>query len=266
MTARILPSLGFGTAGFDSSTEARTCVREALSIGYRHIDTAQQYQYSAAVGDAIRESDVSRERLSIATKLHSEDLAYNPVISETETMLNRLGLDYINILYVHWPAHSYDPDRTFAAMERLCKQGLVNHIGVCNFTTDLLQEAVEKTTEPIFVNQIELHPFLPQEDIINFCFEKGIQIVAHSPLAGGLVFESATLHTIAERYHATVPQITLAWLLNKGDVSPIPKATGPHIGENYDAKYVDLRAEDVSAIDSIDQRHRVVDYAFAPWN
>jgi 2,5-diketo-D-gluconate reductase B len=130
----------------------------------------------------------------------------------------------------------------------------------------LLREAQAVSPVPIAVNQVELHPFLRQDDLLNFCQKNGIEVVAHTPFAGGLVFESRVLQNAAERYDATVAQIVLAWLINKKNVSAIPKATGDHIEENYDSIQVQLTQADIDEIESIEGEHRVVDYAFAPWN
>lgn len=258
-------SLGFGTARFKSQELAFESVERAIEVGYRHLDTAKHYAHTEAVGDAIRAADVARDRLTVATKLHSEDLGYNSVISETDIILDRLGLDYVDVLYVHWPAHSYDPKQTFAAMDILRQHDKIRQIGVCNFTPDLLDEAVDASPAPVAVHQIEMHPFLPQDDLLEFCHSEGIQIVAHTPLAGGRISDSEVIQTIADDCDATVQQIALSWLLQR-DAIPIPKSTGEHIAENYAATDISPTDEEIAMIDSIEPKHRVVDYDFAPWN
>ncbi len=240
-------------------------VREALDVGYRHLDTAQQYSHTAAIGEAIAESDVPREEIFIATKLHSKNLTHDAVLTETRSILDRLGLDTIDLLYVHWPAHTYDPEETFGAMGELVESGAVRHVGGCNFTADLLREAVSVSPVPLCANQIEMHPFLPQDDLLETCRAEGVDVVAHTPLAGGAVFGSDVLRDIATERDATVAQVVLAWLLARG-AYPIPKATGDHIGENYAATALALTPEERARIDAIETERRVVDYEFAPWN
>jgi len=264
MDADLVPTVGLGTAGYEDRARARAWVDEAIAAGYRHLDTAQQYRHSAAVGAAVRAADVPREELSVATKLHSESLAPDSVTEQTEAILDRLGLSYVDALYVHWPAHTYDPERTLAAMARLRDRGLVRHLGVCNFTPDLLREATETSPAPVRVHQFEMHPFLPQDDLLSVCRERDVHPVAHTPLAGGRVLESETLQSVAAERAATVPQVVLAWLLRRG-VSPVPKATGDHLRENHAATAVELTDDDVARIESVDRRRRVVDYEFAPW-
>lgn len=257
-------SLGFGTAGFESRSAAVRSVREALDVGYRHLDTAQQYNHSAAVGEAIAESDVPREEIFVATKLHSKNLTHDAVLTETRAILDRLGLETIDLLYVHWPAHTYDPEETFGAMGELVESGTVRRVGGCNFTVDLLREALAVSPVPLFANQVEIHPLLPQDDLLEVCREPGVEVVAHTPLAGGAVFDSAVLRDIATERDATVPQVVLAWLLARR-VCPIPKATGDHIGENYAATALELTPDERARIDAIETERRVVDYEFAPW-
>ena len=258
--------IGFGTAGFGCPAEARRSVETALDVGYRHFDSAAQYEHADAIGVAIRESDVPREAVTLASKLHSSDLAYDDVLTETDAILDELGLGILDLLYVHWPAHTYDPSETFAAMEQLYEQGRIRSIGVCNFTTELLDEAADTTTLPILANQVEMHPFLRQDRLLEDCRSRDVPIVAHTPFAGGSVFESDVLATIADEHDATVAQITLAWLLGREGVVPVTKATGDHIGENYAATGIDLSERDVERIESLAERDRVVDYEFAPWN
>ncbi|QZP37523.1 aldo/keto reductase [Halobaculum magnesiiphilum] len=258
-------SLGFGTAGFESRSLAVQSVKEALEVGYRHLDTAQQYSHSAAVGEAIAETDVPREEIFVATKLHSKNLTHEAVLTETRAILDRLGLDTIDLLYVHWPAHTYGPAETFGAMGELVESGAVRRVGGCNFTVDLLREAIATSPVPLFANQIEMHPFLPQADLLETCRAEGIEVVAHTPLAGGAVFRSDVLRDIATERGATVPQVVLAWLLGR-PACPIPKATGDHIGENYAATALELTSAERARIDAIEEEHRVVDYDFAPWS
>ena len=259
-------SLGYGTAQFQSRDVALKSVQKALKVGYRHLDTADHYQYMGALGEAIGESPVSRDQLTVATKLHSTDLDPDSIVERVAAMSQELGVEVIDLVYVHWPTDAYDPERTFMALDRLRNSGEIRKIGVCNFTPELLQEAVEASPVPIFAHQFEIHPFLPQNDLIATTRDLGIEIVAHSPLGGGRVFESEVLQTIADDNDATVAQVVLAWLINRQLVCPIPKSTGQHIEENFSASEMTFKKRTYDRIDSIESRFRVVDYTFSPWN
>ncbi|WP_202935190.1 aldo/keto reductase [Halorussus amylolyticus] len=262
-----MPMFGLGTYKMDDDACVES-VRTAIEMGYRHIDTAEGYDNEDAVGDAIAESDVDREDLFVATKISPENLDYDHVLMNAEESLDRLGLDYVDMLYVHWPTGEYEATDTLDAFAELRREGAIRKIGVSNFTVELLEEAVEVAEEPIFANQVEMHPLLQQTELQQFCAqdEVDVELVAYSPIARGDVDDVDELREIAEKHDATPAQVGLAWLREKG-VTAIPKASSrDHLRENWLSLAVELDDEDVERIDAIEDEERIVDPASAPWN
>jgi len=267
-TTRGMPMFGLGTYQMDDYDECVESVRTALEMGYRHVDTAEGYDNEEAVGDAIAESDVDREELFVATKISPENLDYDQVLTSAEESLDRLGLEYVDLLYVHWPTGDYEATDTLDAFAELREEGLIEEIGVSNFTVELLEEALEVSEEPIFANQVEMHPLLQQTELQQFCAQDDadVELVAYSPIARGEVADVDELREIADKHDATPEQVSLAWLREK-EVTAIPKATSEdHLRENWLSLAVDLDGEDVERIDDIDREERVVDPDAAPWN
>jgi len=261
-----LPDVGLGTYDLDPAACAES-VETALGVGYRHVDTAEMYDNEAAVGEAIAAADADREDVFVSTKIHSANLAHDDVLASARACRDRLGVEAIDLLYVHWPIRSYDPDETLAAFDRLYEEGLIRRVGLSNFTPDLLDEALERLDAPLFAHQVECHPLLPQEELRAYAREHGHRLVAYSPLAKGRVTEVPELVEIAEARDATPAQVALAWLLSKEHVAAIPKSTSPdHIRENLGARELTLSSDEIERIDAIDRRERQVDFDAAPWN
>ena len=259
-----MPMLGLGTWQNDEPGQCAESVQTALEMGYRHVDTAQAYGNEAAVGEGIAAADVDREDVFLATKVWISRLAHDDVLSSTEESLDKLGVDSLDLLYIHWPAREYDPEGTLAAFEQLHDEGKIEHFGVSNFEPEHIEAARDHTDIPIFANQVELHPLLPQEELREYAAETGLELVAYSPLARGRVFDNDTITTIAEKHDASAAQVSLAWLREKG-VTAIPKATGEaHIRDNWASLSLDLSADDIAAIDAIDETDRQVHPDFAP--
>jgi 2,5-diketo-D-gluconate reductase B len=260
-----MPMLGLGTWQNDDPAECEAAVETALEAGYRHIDTAQAYHNEESVGRGIAAADVPREDVFLATKVWIDNLAYDDVIATAEESLDRLGVDYVDLLYVHWPSREYDPEGTLRAFDELVDEGKVERIGVSNFEPEHIDEAIERTDAPIFANQVELHPLLPQEELREHCAERDVEVVAYSPLARGEVFNVPELQEIAEKHDVSEAQVSLAWLREKG-VTAIPKATSEvHIRDNWASLGLDLDDEDVAKIDAIERTDRRIDPDFAPW-
>ena len=265
-TARArLPAIGIGTYGVEPAACARA-VETALEAGYRHVDTAEMYENEAAVGRAIDSSAVDREDVFVATKVHSRHLAYGDVIEHARASARRLGVDVIDLLYVHWPIRTYDAEETLAAFDELYDRGEIRHVGVSNFTPELLREAIDVLDAPLFAHQVECHPLLAQPGLRRLARELDHTLVAYSPLAKGAVTDVPELVAIADEHDATPAQVALAWLRAKGAV-PIPKSTTPaHVRENLAALDLELDPAAVERIDGIDRTERQVDFSGAPWN
>lgn len=265
-TARVdeMPILGLGTWQNEDHDQCATSVQTALEMGYRHVDTAQVYGNEAAVGEGIAAAEVPREDIFLATKVWISELGFEDVIASTAESLDRLGTDYVDLLYVHWPAGAYEPTETLPAFEQLVGDGAVRNIGVSNFEPHHVERAQEVLEEPIFANQIELHPFLPQRELRRFAAETDLELVGYSPLARTDVLEDPVLGDIAAKHDVSEPQVSLAWLRKKG-VTAIPKATGAdHIRDNLASLDLSLDEADIARIDDIDRRSRTVHPDFAP--
>jgi diketogulonate reductase-like aldo/keto reductase len=259
-----MPMLGLGTWENEDAAQCAESVQTALDMGYRHIDTAQAYRNEDAVGEGIAAADVDREDVFLATKVWISKLSHDEVLESTRDSLDRLGVDYVDLLYVHWPSGDYDPDGTLAAFDELYDEGEIRNVGVSNFEPEHVDEAREHLDAPIFANQIECHPMLQQNELREYAEETDLNLVAYSPLARGTVFDSDTLTDIAEKHDASAAQVSLAWLREKG-VTAIPKATSEaHIRDNWESLTVELDDEDVAAIDDIDTVDRRVHPDFAP--
>jgi diketogulonate reductase-like aldo/keto reductase len=259
-----MPRLGIGTWQNTDPAACADSVRTALEMGYRHVDTAQIYDNEAAVGDGLAAAAVARDDIFLATKVWIDSLASEDVIETTEASLDRLGVDTVDLLYVHWAARTYDPDETLAAMAELKERGAIRHIGVSNFEPHHLDRASEVLDGQIFANQVEMHPLLPQEALREYADRHDINLVAYSPLARGEVFGVDTLADIADDYGVSEAQVSLAWLRAKG-VTAIPKATGrDHIADNWASLDLELSTGDIAAIDAIDREERFVDPDFGP--
>ncbi|MDY6779537.1 MAG: aldo/keto reductase [Halobacteria archaeon] len=259
-----MPQIGLGTWQNKDPDTCAESVETALETGYRHIDTAQIYGNEEHVGRGIENSEVDRDDVFLATKVWIDKLGNDDVIESTEESLEKLRTDYVDLLYVHWPAKDYDAEETLTAFNELHDEGRVENIGVSNFTPEHLREAIEVSDAPVVANQVETHPLLQQTEMREVCGELDVDLVGYSPLARGRVFDVDVLSEIAEKHGVSEAQVSLAWLIEK-DVHPIPKAsTEEHILDNYGALELELDDEDVDSIDSLDRESRMVDPKFSP--
>ncbi|GAB6878978.1 aldo/keto reductase [Halorubrum gandharaense] len=261
-----MPMLGLGTW---QNTDPEVCpdtVADALELGYRHIDTAQAYDNESLVGDGIEKSAVDREEVFLATKVWIDDLGYEDAIESAYESLEKLGTDYVDLLYVHWPSRTYDPSETLEAFDELVEEGVTDRIGVSNFEPEQLAEACDRTTHSIFANQFECHPLLHQEGVIEACDDHDVNPVAYSPLARTEVFDLPEIDDVAAKHDVPPAQVSLAWLRQRG-ITAIPKsASADHIRDNFASLSLRLDEADMEKIGSIDRTERQIDPDFAPWN
>ena len=241
-----IPPVGLGTMGIDDSG----VVTAALDAGYRHVDTAQIYDNEGVVGDGL--TDAGRDDVVVATKLWIDSLAADAVRAGTERSLDRLGLDGLDLLYVHRPRGDYDPETTLPALERVREAGLTDHVGLSNFTLEQLTTAAEYVD--IAAHQVEFHPFFRQEALLDHAQREGYPLVAYSPLAGGLVFEDPTIRAIARDHDTTPAAVAIAWVTSYENVVTIPKASSrAHLAANLAAAELELEPADIDAIEAIDR-------------
>jgi len=268
MTSEPLPPVGLGTWQNDDPEQCAETVAAALEMGYRHVDTARFYENEAAVGEGIAAADVPREEVFLASKLHpmAEGLAYDEVYNGIEESRSLLGVDALDLVYVHWPVGNYDAAETLSAFGDLVDDGLARHVGVSNFDTELLAEARDALDVPLFANQIERHPMLPRDDLVAHAQEHDYYLVAYSPLGRGEALDLPAVETVAEKHGVSAAQACLAWVTHPDNVVAVPKATGSdHLADNLAAADLELDAEDIERIDAVEARERFVDREGAPW-
>jgi 2,5-diketo-D-gluconate reductase B len=257
-----VPALGFGTFRLHGNT-CRDAVLHAMHIGYRHIDTAQAYDNELDVGEALRMSGVPRDDYFLTTKIDNGQHAAPNVISSTEESLRKLGVDFVDLLLIHWPINTVTLAVTIEAMRRLQEDGKTRLIGVSNFPTHLVSEAMKHAT--IFGDQVEYHPLLGQEKLCAMAREHDFMITAYSPLARGKVVDYAVMNDIASELGVSPTAVALAWLMEQDKVVPIPKATSEeHIEDNFTALDLRLTNEQIAAIDALPKDRRLVNPGFAP--
>ncbi|SFP55086.1 MULTISPECIES: aldo/keto reductase [Halolamina] len=261
-----MPMLGMGTWEL---TDERTCpeaVATALEMGYRHVDTAQAYGNEHLVGDGIERSAVDRDDVFLATKIWNSDLGHDDAVDAAYDAVDNLGVDHVDLLYVHWPAEAYDPVETFRAFDELVEEGVTERIGISNFEPDQIGTAVAQADHEIFAHQFECHPMLQQEAVREATEEHGIEPVAYSPLARGEVFGHETVSDIAGAHGVSEAQVSLAWLRERG-VTAIPKASSEaHLHDNWASLSLQLDEGELERIDDLDAGRRMVDPDFGPWN
>jgi 2,5-diketo-D-gluconate reductase B len=240
-------------------------VTAALEAGYRHVDTAQMYDNEAAVGEGIAAADVDRDDVVVATKVHPENLSPDDARKTAHESLDRLGLDRVDLLYVHWPIRAYDAEATLPVFDELRDDGLTDHVGVSNFTPALLREARAILDSPIAAHQVECHPRFQQRELRALAAEFDHRLVGYSPLGRGDLFDDDAFLEIADRAGRSPAVLALAWALAR-DVTPIPKATGDHVAENYRAVAADVDLSILEAIDALEPGERRIDPDDAAWN
>jgi diketogulonate reductase-like aldo/keto reductase len=251
-----IPQLGFGTWQIDPE-DAGEAVTKALDVGYRAIDTAAAYENEAEVGGAINGSAIDRSELFVTTKLWNDSQGADATKAAFEESLSKLGLDYLDLYLIHWPA----PDKglfveTWKAMEELRADGRVRSIGVSNFREEDLERLAQETDTVPVLNQIELHPALQQRGLREVHSERGIVTEAWSPLAQGELFEDEALTGIAEANSKSAAQVMLRWQMQLGNVT-IPKSvTADRIEANFDIWDFELSDEDMAAIEGLDKGRR----------
>ncbi|MEH7435856.1 aldo/keto reductase [Neobacillus drentensis] len=251
-----MPWFGLGVFKVEEGSEVVESVKAAIKNGYRSIDTAAIYQNEEGVGQAIRESGIAREELFVTSKVWNADLGYESTITAYETSLKKLGLDYLDLYLIHWPVEGKYKE-AWRALETLYKEGRVKAIGVSNFHVHHLEDVMKDAEIKPMVNQVEYHPRLAQKEVRAFCQEHGIQLEAWSPLMQGQLLDNEILKTIAQKYNKSVAQVILRWDLQNGVVT-IPKSIKEHrIIENSQVFDFELTAEDMEAIDNLNEDRRV---------
>ena len=261
-----VPALGYGT-WLVTGEDATEGVRDALEIGYRQIDTARAYGNEREVGRGIADSGVPRDEIFLTTKVPHDEATADEVRRDAEESLERLGVDRLDLLLLHWPNPDVPLEETLGALNQVREDGLTTQIGVSNFPAGLLRQALD--VAPLFCNQVEYHPFLDQSRLLELARDKDVLVTAYSPLAHGRVPDDPTLTAIGERHGKTAGQVALRWLLDQPGVSPIPKASShERRRENFEVfGGFTLTDEDRAEIEKLPKDGRTGNPPWAPdWN
>ncbi len=280
-----IPQLGFGTWQLAPNL-AKAAILEAIQIGYRHIDCAWIYGNEAVIGEALAEAFakgvVKREELFITSKLWNSHHAVVDVKKACVESIKRLGCDYLDLYLMHWPIEfksnvlmpETDADyvplteiplaQTWQAMETLTADGLVRQLGVSNFSVQKLKSLLSTCKIQPVMNQIEMHPLLQQNAMLDFANANQLCLTAYSPLGSGqhpnqpVLLETPTIIDIAKQHAATPAQVSLAWALQRGTIAIPKSANSARIQENFNSQSLQLSADDIKQINALDQHHRFV--------
>ncbi|MCS5722645.1 aldo/keto reductase [Herbiconiux sp. CPCC 203407] len=246
-----IPQLGFGVFKVDPDKTNRI-VRDALEVGYRHLDTAKIYHNEEGVGHAVKESGIDRGDLFITTKLWNDD--QTDALTAFDKSLARLGTDYVDLYLIHWPTPEKDTYiDAWRSLEKILESGRAKAIGVSNFNIDHLERLIAETEIVPAVNQVELHVDFQQAELRSFAAEKGIAIEAWGPLGQGRINDSLELAAIAEAHGKSVPQTIIRWHLDVGNIV-IPKSNNKErMAENFDVLDFSLSAAEIASIASLDR-------------
>ena len=251
-----MPALGFGTSPMTGGLSADT-VAAALKAGYRHIDTARKYGTERVVGEAIRVSGVPRNDIFLTTKVSHENLRAGDFAKSVDESLAALGVDYVDLLLIHWPNPEIALSETMPALAKVKRRGLARHIGVANFNVALLEQAIKLCPEPLAALQAEYHPYLDQSKLLAAVREHKLVFIAYCPLGRGRLFGDPVLADIAAAHGRSVAQIALRWLLQQ-NIAAIPFSSKPQrIADNFnvfDFTLTDVEMKRIAALKRSDGR------------
>ncbi|MEU3059310.1 aldo/keto reductase [Streptomyces subrutilus] len=251
-----IPQLGFGTFQIPPE-DTRETTLAALAAGYRHIDTAEMYGNEKGVGQAVRDSGLDRDEVFVTSKLDNGAHAHDDALRAFDGTLAELGLDHLDLFLVHWPLPGRgDFVETWRAMEEIYRSGRARAIGVSNFQPHHLRRLLDGSTVVPAVNQIEVHPYLTQDEVRAFGAEQGIATEAWSPIAQGKVLDDPAIVRIAERVGKSPAQVTLRWHLQRGDIVFPKSSTRERIEENFDLFDFELGAGDMGEISALNRDER----------
>ncbi|NDJ85448.1 MAG: aldo/keto reductase [Chloroflexi bacterium] len=250
-----MPRFGLGTYQTPAGSSTENAVRHALEVGYRAVDTAALYGNESGVGNAVRAGIVPREQVFVTSKVWVDDLNYEDTKAAFDATMQQMGLDTLDLYLIHWPVNDWQG--AWRALEEIHQAGRVRAIGVSNFLQHHLETLFDFAEIRPTVNQVELHPFLQQPDLVAFCHEYDIQVTAWAPLMKGRVMDVPELVDIGQQFGKTAIQVTLRWMLQIGLLT-IPKSAKPeHIDANADIFDFELSDSEIQTINSLDRDERL---------
>jgi 2,5-diketo-D-gluconate reductase B len=244
----VIPKLGLGTWQLRGEACARI-VQEALRVGYRHIDTAQGYANESAVGEGIVGAGVDRASVFVTTKVQPDLMGYGDLQRSVHESLERLRVDSIDLLLLHWPNPRIPLADSIRALNEVKRDGLARHIGLSNFPTTLLGQAWQLTEEPLVAEQIEYHPYLNQDVMLEALRHHGMAIIAYCPIALGQVIGDPVIEAIAKAHNRTAAQVALRWIVQQPDLVAIPRTSNvERLAENLAVFDFALTADEMATI------------------
>lgn len=261
-----MPAIGLGTWTLKGQ-QCFDMVTAAIKAGYRHIDTAAMYRNEEAVGEAIRTSGAPRESLFVTTKVWHDQLAQGDLQRSVEASLSRLGLDHVDLILIHWPTKTVPLAESIAALNEVADKGMARNIGVANFTTSLLDEAVSISSRKLACNQVEYHPYLNQDKVLAACRKHGMALISYCPLGrGGELFDEAAVTEAAKAHGRSPAQIVLRWQVQQDGVGAIPRTSRPErLAENLSVFDFELSQAEMAAISGLTPKgYRICDFEFSP--
>jgi diketogulonate reductase-like aldo/keto reductase len=259
-----IPQIGLGTMTLKGDVCVQA-VKTGLQVGYRHLDTAWFYGNEKEVGEGLCQSGLKREDIFICTKVRETHLEPDKFRQSLDESLANLKLPYVDLLLIHWNNKDIPFKTSVGALCKAKKDGFAKHVGVANFTTKMLDEAWAVTSEPLVCNQIEMHPFLNQDKVLETCKKHGMAVVAYCPIARGKVPGAEVLERIANAHRKTAAQVSLRYLVQRG-VCAIPRSSNPeHMRANLDVFDFELTAAEMADLKALNANNmRVVNPPHAP--
>jgi diketogulonate reductase-like aldo/keto reductase len=259
-----IPVIGLGTWDLRGRTCARM-VEQALRLGYRHVDTAEMYDNEREVGEGLRASGIARAEVFITTKVWQDHLAPREFERATKESLAKLRLSEVDLLLIHWPNPRIPLADTIGALTRMKREGLARHIGISNFTVDLVAQAVKLATEPLVTNQIEWHPYIDQSKVVDACRRHGLSVTAYSPIARGRAVDDDTLQAIGLRHRKSAGQVCLRFLVQEGAIVIPRTSRRERLAENiaiFDFTLAPAEMEEIRRL--ANPRGRIVNWSGSP--
>ncbi|SMD04276.1 Aldo/keto reductase [Fulvimarina manganoxydans] len=261
-----IPALGLGTWTLEGS-DCRDLVSKAIDVGYRHIDTARMYGNEAAVGEGVRANGIARDELFVTTKVWWTELTRDALLASAKASIDDLGIGAVDLFLIHWPNPDVALEESIDALNEVVSQGLARHIGLANFPSALLHEAAAMSQAPLVCNQVEYHPLLSQNSVLEACRVNDMALIAYSPIGrAGALIEKEPVKRAAEAHGRSPAQIVLRWHMEQPNVGAIPRTSkAERLQENLDVFDFELTNEEMEAISALaSPRGRIVDPSFAP--
>ncbi|MDY8109585.1 aldo/keto reductase [Fulvimarina sp. 2208YS6-2-32] len=261
-----IPAIGLGTYTLKDE-ECSRLVAKAIEVGYRHLDTAKMYENEKAVGKGVRQSGHDRSELFVTTKVWWTDIGRDDLLASARRSVEDLDIGPVDLMLIHWPNPDIALEESIDALNETISEGLAKHIGVANFPNALFREAAAMSANPLVCNQVEYHPFLSQNSVLEACRDNDAALVAYSPIGrGGELLSKAPIVEAAEAHGTSPAQIVLAWHVSQKNVGAIPRTSNPdRLAENIAVFDIELTEAQKAAIATLaSPQGRMVDPSFAP--